>query len=308
MITYSTLQYFKVVAETQSFTKAAKILHISQPALSHTIKTLQADIGCPLFNYKGRGVTLNTYGKIYLEYVTDALKSLEEGEERIHSLISPDSGTIRIACLYSLGVNLVPFVIRDFKQEYPNVTIEIMQQPSRIQLEMLSHDEIDLCFCTDFNTYDYSEDEKIEKATVLIEDLYVLVNKSHRFAKLNEINIKDLDNEDFISFSSLTFFKRPVMQLFEKFDIHPNIVYECNEDSGVAGLVAAGLGVAIIPPVVGVDFEKCVPLRISYPICQRTLCMAWKKDIYSQPAVKNFRDFTIKWLPSNKKFNSPFYP
>lgn len=308
MLNYPSLQYFKVVAETQNFTKAAKILNVSQPALSHIIKTLQDDLGCPLFDYKGRGVELNTYGKIFLEYVTDALNSLNEGERRIHTLISPDSGTIRISCLYTLGVNLLPYLIRDFKKDYPNVTIVLTQQPSDIQLHMLSQDEVDLCFCTDFSSYDYDEENTLEKSVVLIEDLYVLVNKAHRLAYRKEINLKELDNEDFISFSDLTYFKRNIMQMFQKINIKPKIVFESNEDSTVAAFVAAGLGVAIIPPIIGVDFQQCVPIKISYPICQRTLCMAWKKNIYAYPAIKNFRDFVIKWLPNNKKFDSPFYP
>ena len=306
MLSFPTLQYFKVAAETQNFTKAAEMLNISQPALSRVIQKLQADIGCPLFTYKGRGVELNTYGKIFLEYVTDALNALQEGERKIHSLIAPESGTVRITSLYSLGVNFLPYVIKDFKAEYPNVTLSIAQHPTKIQLDLLRDDKVDICFCTDYSgAY---EDSDFEKIIVLIEDLYVLVNKQHRLASRTEVALRELDQEDYVAFSDLTFFQKNLNPLFQKVGAKPNIVCESNEDSTVAGFVSAGIGVAIIPPILGVDFNKCVPLKISYPICQRTLCMVWKKNIaYTSPVVKNFRDFVIKWLPNDRKFTSPYY-
>ena len=306
MLSLPTLRYFKAAAQMQNFTKAAEELNISQPALSHTLKQLQNELGCPLFNYKGRGVELNTYGKIFLEYVNDALSALDEGERKIQALISPDSGTVRVSCLYSMGVNLLPYIISDFRRDYPNVNIDLIQQATQIQLDMLYADKVDLCFCTDFDVYE--EHTSLEKITVLIEDLYVLVNRSHRLADRTEVALTELDGEDYISFSDLTFFKREIEQIYKKLNIKPHTVLESNEDSTVAGFVAAGLGVAVIPPIVGVDFQRCVPLKISYPICQRTLSMVWRKNIYDQPAVRNFRDYVIKWLPKNKKHISPFYP
>lgn len=301
----SILSQFKVAAETENFTKAAQMLNISQPALSYALKQLQEDIGVSLFTYTGRGVKLNTYGKIYLEYVTDALNSLNMGKSKIYTLISPDTGTIRMSCLYSLGVNLLPYIIRDFKQEHPHVTIELSQFPTKLQLELLREDKVDLCFCTDFSKEDMPG---VEKTIILIEDLYLLVNKNHRFANRTEVNLKELEGEDFIAFSPLTYFQKSLEVLFKKVGVKPRIVFESNEDSTVAAFVTAGLGVAVIPPILGVDFSQCVAIKISYPVCQRQLCMAWKNEEYIQPVMKNFRDFVIKWLPKDKKYIATTYP
>ena len=303
----SSLEYFKTVADTQNFTRAAQQLNISQPALSRIVRKLEDELGCKLFRAKGRGVELTTYGKIYLEYVSDALESLEAGKRKIQLLTAPKSGIVRISSLYTLSVNMLPYIIKDFKREYEMVKFQIFQQPTKIQMNMLRDDEIDICFCTDFVGFD--EEYDFEKIIILIEDLFLLVNRSHRLAGRGSVALQELKDENFIFFSDLTYFKKPAMSLFEKVGIQPHIVYESNEDSAVAGFVAADMGIALIPPIMGVDFKKCVPLKISYPVCQRQLCMAWKKErMYSNPAAKNFRDFVIKWLPEDKKFSSPYYP
>ncbi len=303
---YPLLRYFKVVAETENFTKAARILNISQPALSQAMKALQVEVGCPLFDYKGRGVELNVFGRIFLEHVTDALNSLDEGKSKIHMLISPDSGTVRLSCLYSLGVNMIPYIVKEFRKEYPKIAIQLSQHPTMIQLGLLEEGKVDLCFCTDF--LDFAKDRSVQKTTILIEDLYLLVNKSHRLANQTSVNLKEIDGEDFIAFSNLTLFQNNLEKVFTKMNIHPNTVYETNEDGTVAAFVAAGLGVAVIPPIIGVDFSKCVALKISYPILQRTLCMAWNNRIEMHPPARSFRDYVIKWLPTDKKYNSPIYP
>jgi DNA-binding transcriptional LysR family regulator len=299
------LQYFKVVAETQNYTKAAQKLSVSQPALSRTITNLEEELGIELFFKKGRGVELSVYGKIFLEHVNIALDSIFTAERKIKTLVSPKTGHIRLASIYTLGVNFVPFVIKDFNIENPLVTFSFSQQPTRIVLRMLRDRDIDLCFCTDFEGLD--DINEFEKMTILIEDLYILVNKKHKLANRSEVSLSELKNEKWIFFNDDTYFKRTALHIFEQAGFYPNILYECNEDSAVAGFVAADMGIALIPPIIGVDYSKTVPLQITYPICQRTLCMAWRKQRYATPIIEKFREYVLKWLPESKKLAKDHY-
>ena len=301
MFNFISLQYFQVVAETQNYTKAAEILNVSQPTLSYAIKSLESYMGCKLFNQKGRGVELNMYGKILLEYVTEAIDIIEKGEVRIRRITSPETGIVRVSCLYSMGANLLPFIIKDYKKEYPKSTIILSQFATRTQLEMLYKDELDLCFVTEYDGI--GKNPNLERKTVLNENLYVLVNRNHPLAAKDEVKLEELDGEDFISYSDMTYFKQELNSIFKKLNIKPNVIFETNEDGSVAGLVAAGLGLAVVPPVFNVNFEVCKPLRISYPVCTRTLCMAWRETAYSRPAVINFRDYVVKWLSEHKEIH-----
>lgn len=296
---FSQWPYFKIVAETENYSEAARRLNISQSTLSHTIANLENELGVELFSKKGRGVELNIYGRLLYQYVKEGLDSIDEGERKLLEMISPKTGHIRISSLYTLGVNFMPYLIRDFCAENPLVTFSLHQQPTRIQLNMLQNDEVDLCFCTDFEGFEGTED--FEKAIILIENLYVLVNKNHPLANNKYVNLKDLKDEEWIFFNDETYFKRPALKIFEMCGYTPKIRFESNEDATVAGFVAANLGIALIPPILGVNTEETIPLRITYPVCQRYMCMAWKKHTATAPIITKFRDYVLRWLPENKK-------
>lgn len=297
-INWNLFEYFITLAEIQNYTKAAEVLSITQPALSKAMNNLESALGVPLFQKKGRGVELNFYGKIFLDHLYIARDEIYLGEQKIQALVSPTSGHIRIASLYTMGVNLIPYLIKDFNEENPDVTFSLQQQPTRPMLQMLKNNEIDLCFCTDFTGFE--EENSFMKTLVSIEDLYMLVPANHPFAHKSKVDLIEFKDDKFIFFNNNTFFKKPAIKLMEQAGFKPNIAYEANEDSTVAAFVAAGLGVALIPPIIGIDHSKCVLIPIRYPIAQRSLCMAWRKDNQMVPIVNKFRDFVIRWLPNHK--------
>jgi len=154
-VNWNQFEYFITLAEIQNYTKAADILCITQPALSKAISNLEKALGVTFFSKKGRGVELNYYGRIFLDHLYTARKEIFLGQLKIQSLVSPTTGHIRLASLYTIGVNLMPHLIKDFSLECPEVTFAFHQQPTQIMLRMLRNNEIDLCFCTD-----YTEDEE----------------------------------------------------------------------------------------------------------------------------------------------------
>lgn len=297
-VNWNQFEYFITLAEIQNYTKAADMLCISQPALSKAISNLEKALGVALFQKKGRGVELNYYGKIFLEHLYIARKEINLGQYKIQTLSSPTTGHIRLASLYTIGINLMPHLIKDFSSEWPDVTFTFHQQPTRIMLEMLRNNEIDLCFCTDFTGYD--EEREFMKSIISIEDLYILVPIDHPLAQRDKVDLIELKDDLFIFYSNETLFKGPALKLMESAGFEPKIIYEANEDATVASFVANGLGVALIPPISNLDLTKCVPLKIGSPIAQRTLSMAWRKDSYMIPIVNKFRDYVIRWLPEHQ--------
>lgn len=304
-LNWNQLEYFITLAEIQNYTKAASVLNITQPALSRSINNLEQSIGIPLFQKKGRGIELNFYGHIFLQHLQLARDEIYKGENQIRSLISPTKGHIRIGSLYTLGVNLLPPLLHDFYQESPEVTFSLQQQPTRVLHRLLENNEIDLCFCTDFDPE--AENDTFMKAIISVEPLYMLVPTTHPLAMRKSVKLEEFKDDSFIMFNDLTLFKESSIELFKKAGFEPHIAFEANEDSTVVGFVAAGLGVALIPPVFGVDRTKCVPLKIETPNSYRTLCMAWKKDSNAIPIVNKFRNYVMEWLPQHRNLITPNY-
>ena len=98
-----------------------------------------------------------------------------------------------------------------------------------------------------------------------------------------------------------------MITLFSKAGFSPRVAYEANEDSTVAGFVAAELGVALIPPIYGVNMERCVPIALNDPDAFRTLCMIYKSENDSIPVVNKFRNYVISWLAENRDKIAPNY-
>lgn len=305
-LNWNQLEYFITLAEIQNYTKAASVLNITQPALSRSINNLEQSIGVPLFQKKGRGIELNFYGHIFLQHLHIARNEILSGEQEIRSLISPEQGHIRIASLYTLGVNLLPLLLQDFSKENPKVTFTLRQHPTRLIMDCLRNNEIDIGFCTDFTGAEVEEDEFL-KTIISVEDLYMLVPKTHPLANRESVDLIEFKDDDFILFNDLTLFHQASISLMQRAGFTPKVRYEVNEDATVAGFVAAGMGVALIPPIFGLNREQCVPLKINNPPAYRTLCMIWKRDSEKIPIVNKFRNFVLNWITVHRDVIKPNY-
>ena len=101
------LQYFKILAQEEHYTRAAQMLSITQPSLSHAIAQLEEELGTRLFEKKGRNIVLTRYGKLFLPYVEESLKVLEEGVQRTRELNGSKEGIIHLAYIYTMGSKFI---------------------------------------------------------------------------------------------------------------------------------------------------------------------------------------------------------
>ncbi len=139
------IENFIAVAELKHFTKAAKKRLISQPALSRSIIKLEQELGVPLFIRNGKTITLTRYGIMFLEKAEQAQARIREGMEEIREITSPDGGEISVAFLHTLGANVIPQLIGDYKKIYPNVTFQLFEGATNYLLEKVEKGLVDLC-------------------------------------------------------------------------------------------------------------------------------------------------------------------
>lgn len=286
---WNQLEYFRTVARLQHFTRAAKQLSISQPALSRSIANLEEELGFPLFERCGKNIALNRYGAIFLKHVQLAMQELDEGKQIIRSLIDPDYGTVSLAFLHSLGTNLIPGLLCRFRKYQPHIQFKLYQNGTSFLLEQLMTGEIDLCLCGPAMTND-----SIEWAPLFSEELFIAVPANHRLATQSHIELKEIANEPVITFKENYGLRTLSDKLFKEVGIHPLITFEGEEIMTVAGLVEANLGVAMIPHIPGLNNTNITFLPISEPTCVRTIGVAWHKTRYLSPAGEKFKNFVIE--------------
>ena len=142
------LEYFVALAHIKNFTKAAKSLNVSQPALSRSISRLEKDLNIPLFIRDSLKVNLTQYGQTFLTYAERILQELETARQDITNMAEPDSGVVNLSFMHSLGVYLVPELLKEFRKIYPKIQFRLSQNHSFLLSKQLFKGESDLCLCS----------------------------------------------------------------------------------------------------------------------------------------------------------------
>jgi DNA-binding transcriptional LysR family regulator len=280
------IQYFQTVARTQHFTQAAELLSISQPALSRSISKLETELGAPLFERRGRNVVLNHYGELFLQRVERAIEELEVGKREIQDLINPDHGTVALAFLHSLGSQFVPELLSSFRMKHANVNFQLYQAATKMILEQLRSGKIDLALTS------FQEGlEGICWEPLLTEELFLIVSIHHPLAQRDQVELSAVAEESFIAFKGGYGMRTITDKLCQLAGFSPRVTFEGEEIATVAGLVAARLGVALVPDVKVLDKTKVKLLRVSDPPCSRTIGVAWAETKYMSPVTKVFLDY-----------------
>ena len=284
------LNYFKTLAHTEHYTKAAEKLSITQPSLSHAISELEKELGTYLFEKKGRNIKLTKQGKFFLDYVEVALKELETGERNLKQMISPSTGTIDLGFIYTLGAHLVPRLMKDFLsiKDNENISFSLSQGATINIVSGLKSNKYDLVFSS------FVENEpNIEFVPVFEEELVLIVHKNHPLAIFDEIDLIETKDYNYISFIKESGLYPVVNKIFKDLNINPNIICRVEEDSAIAGLVAIDYGIAILPKLWILDHFDVKTIKIKNKLDKRYIYLAYIKNRHLSPAVEKFKNFSI---------------
>ena len=190
-IDFELYRIFYVVANNKNITKASEELHISQPAISKSIKNLEKQLGGELFVRTKRGVILTEEGKEFYNYIRQAIEYINNAENKFTDLINLETGTIRIGISTTLTKEFLLPYIEEFHDKYPKIDIQINTNVSSELLSKLRNGLLDIVILhlTDKN---YGDDVEITKCKK-ITDCFA-VNKKYKDLIDKELSIKDLNN------------------------------------------------------------------------------------------------------------------
>ena len=283
------LEYFCVVAKTEHFHKAAELLNISQPALSRSIKKLEAELGISLFERVGRSVKLNKFGYTFLKRVENGLNEISIGVQEINQLKNPYTGTVSIAFLQTFGISILPEIVRDFNERYPHVEIQLYQNNIFSSIQQLLNREVDLCLITAIAGH-----PEINWQSLFDEELFLYVPTNHRLAERSSVSLSEIGKENFIAFKKELGMREVINNFCEEAGFTPVIKFEGEDVPTLAGLVSAGLGITIIPEFAGISSGKIKKIPISEPYCHREIGLAWLKGNTLTPSGDLFRKCVIE--------------
>lgn len=289
------LQYFQTVARLEHMTKAAEELQIAQPSLSKTIARLEEDLGVPLFDRKNRQLRLNDYGKLFLDRVNRIFLELNEGkreiEERAHQ------GQTQITLAVSIP-RVLPELLSSFLKHFPDVKFQQVLESTSSMKSQLEKAEIDFCISSV-----PIEGTEIIWEPLMTEEIYLIVPPEHELSSKENIYLREVKNEPFISMNTGFGFRNLTDEFCREAGFAPNIAFEGDEPGVIGDLVRQGLGIAFIPEISWFHHTNPFPnkLRIIEPKCQRTIGLGWSKRRYLTEAGQQFRQYVIEYFSEKAK-------
>ena len=286
------LEYFLAVAEHHSFRRAADAIRVSQPALSRAIQKLEGDLGAPLFVRTAQGVRLTPCGEAFLPHARQALAELEAGVRKVAELTGQARGVLHVGLIYSLGTRFLPDVIRTFTRTHPGVTVRLSEAPTQKLLHQLDAGEIDIAFCTPPHA------PHLTLVEILQEELVAIVPLDHPLAAIDQCHLADLAEEPFVAYARESGIRHVIDRYCLEVGFTPRVAMEGVEDLTVAGLVAAGVGVAVVPLHAQLAQLPVHVLRLCEP-CKRSVYMAWHTHTTLSPVARAFIAFVKRMCAVN---------
>lgn len=283
------LRYFVKLAEVQHYTKAAEQLCITQPSLSHAIHQLETELGVPLFEKSGRNTVLTRFGEEFLDCSRRTLATLEQGITSLrHS--AQGEGLIRLGFLRVLGVDYIPKAAARFLEANPgkNIRFEFHTERTQALLEGLLSQNYDLVFCSK-----PSPRLHVTAFPVTRQDLVLIVPKNHPLSDRHSIDLAEALPYPQVCFTRSSGLRALTDSLFAQVGGSPKIAYETEEDQVIAGLVAQGFGIAVVPYMDLLLKLNLSILQISTPPYKREFFVVNHDDVLLSPAARNFRQFVL---------------
>jgi LysR family transcriptional regulator, transcription activator of glutamate synthase operon len=269
------LQYFIKVARKEHVTQAAEELHVAQSAVSRQIHQLEEELGVHLFVQKGRNLHLTTAGRLFLQRVEAIFADLEKAIQETQELLDPEAGEIRIGFPHSLGISMIPSVVAEFRKENPNVRFRLKQGTYNQLLKDIMEGEVDIAFISPF-----PEGHELLNGVVLLEEeVFAILPPGHPLAEHEEIRMEQLKDDSFVMLSEQYSLRSIIVNACLKAGFTPKIGFEGEETDTIRGLVAAGLGVSLLPEMALVEVSPLMPVkvRVMEPRVIRSIALIQRK-------------------------------
>jgi DNA-binding transcriptional LysR family regulator len=281
------LRYFVAVAEELHFTRAAARLGIGQPPLSQQIQQLEQEIGTALFHRLSRGVELTDAGRVFLHDARAVLAAASRAKADAQRVARGEQGQIRVGFTGSASFNMfVPYSIRLFKERYRGISLSLVENSSPPLNEMLCAGLLDVAFVRP----PYNAREELTVDPVLEEEMLLALPNDHRLASAGPLPLRMVAGDTFILYpraSGPGLYDR-IISACQRAGFSPRIGQDAAQLASTVNLVAAGLGITVVPA----SMTHVHPDSVSYhPIADDTvvapLGLAYRRNERSA-AVKNF--------------------
>lgn len=272
-------QVLKNVSEQGSFRKAAEIMGLTPSAVSHTIASLESELGFSVFNRSKTGVTLTNYGEHLMPYVNAVLNSDESLHQAIAQFNGLEQGTVKLGCFSSVCTNWIPDIMQSFGEEYPGITIEVFQGTYDDVAYWLKNGVVDLGFLS----LSSAGDIPIEP---LCQDplLCVVPKGMKRKGHQDYMDIDEMRKHPFVTQREST--DADIQNFLKQNNLDVHSKYHVVDDLSTVAMVANGLGICLMPEMVMKDIPYEVDCYSIRPEAYRVVGISAPSGEFMSPAAR----------------------
>jgi DNA-binding transcriptional LysR family regulator len=241
------LQVLCEVVRRGSFSGAAEALSYTQSAVSQAIARLEAEVGAPLVIRDRRGVRPTAAGATLVEHAETILTQIETAQEELAAVLGVRGGRLRVASFPSAGATLMPLAVAIFRRGHPDVALTLAEGEPEEIAPRLRAGEFDLALLFDFPGVRERVGAGLRTVSLLEDPMHVALPADHPLAVKPRLKLADLRDEDWVQTSEPSPCARHVVRLCLAAGFEPKVTFESDDYETVQGLVAAGVGVALVP-------------------------------------------------------------
>jgi DNA-binding transcriptional LysR family regulator len=264
MLNVARLRVLAEVAKRGSFSGAADALSYTQSAVSQQVATLEAETGMTLLERHARGVRVTLAGQALVEHAEGILARLEAAEAELSAIAGLRAGRLRMASFPTAGATLMPLAIATFRSAYPEIELTLSEGEPEEIAPRLRAGELDLALLFEFDEPQERIDS-LERIELLADPMYLALPSEHPLAKKSGLRLGDLRSEAWVQTSRESPCARHVVRSCHAAGFEPNVSFESDDYQTVQGLVAAGVGVALIPELALSVVREDIAIRALAP-------------------------------------------
>ena len=263
------LRYVCAIAETGSFSRAAERCQVAQPSLSQQVLKLEKDLGTKLFDRLGRSVRLTEAGRAFLPHARSILSQMETARSSVADKNADVRGSVAVGVIPTIAPYLMPRYMTAFTKKYPEAQLRIVEETTPILVENLREMSIDLALLALPLRH-----KDLVLFPLRTEPLFAALPKDHPRAAAESLSLKDLRGESFVMLRDGHCFRDLSIAACTHARITPRIAFESGQFSSLFGMVAAGVGISLVPEMAIDRNAGCRYVRLSDARATRTIVVA----------------------------------
>lgn len=291
------LRYFLTVAEMGSFSKAAARCYVSQPALSTQVQKLENELGKLLFNRTRRKIVPTVAGRVLIGRARRALAQIEIAKREIRSADGDNAGKVTLGILPTIAPYLLPQILQTFQKRCPKIRLVIHEDITVRLLQLIEENKLDIAVVSL-----PIREHGFEMEKLFVEELLLAVPRQSPLCQREKIRMDDLHCENFILLREGHCLGDQILNFCNRHDFCPRISLRSGQLATVQSLVAAGLGISLVPRMAAIGSADILYRSLESPRPRRSIAVVTRSK---RPLKKAAQEFLKHLCRMGEKFRWP---